>query len=499
MRGKHARWTWAVALCVVLAGGTGWADSLAVSEARLPNRAKGGIQMIHVDLHWSSSWRNDLPGAGQCEPNNYDAAWVFAKYRAGDGPWQPATLSPKTADHSVPAGAALSVGQTDGKGMGVFLYQRANGMGEFTANNVGLCWQRAANGLDDGTPVTVKVFALEMVYVPRGAFWVGDGLTDGAQFYAGGAGTNPFNITSEAEITIGPAAGNLYSGKTSKWSGDQAGVLSAAFPKGYAAFYAMKHELTQAQYADYLGTLTAKQVDVRWDSWWGPIPNGYWARDARMCGIRKTDGAYASSMPLKAAGFLRYPDMAAYLDWAGLRPMTELEFEKACRGPLTPVAGEFAWGDTKYVPVDGLENEGTPAERPTNYQKANLASSKCVLMRVGCLGAGSGSRRLMGAGYYGMTELSGNQLESIISAGSAQGRAFTGLHGDGLLTDNGDGDVPNWPRQDGVGWGIRGGGGGWAGSISGARISDRQGAAAGGSPDSDGHYLYGVRGVRTAP
>lgn len=515
MKSKHVIWIRMTALCVAFACTVGWADGLTVSEARL-ERVKGGVQMIRVDLHWENSWRNDLPGKDKCEPNNYDAAWVFVKYRAGDGPWQHATLSTKATDHKVPADTALSVGQTDapstslgtgpstslgtGKGMGLFLYRRTNGMGPFTANNVGLCWQRAANGLDDGAPVTVKVFALEMVYMPQGAFWLGDGLNDDAQFYAGGGGTNPFNITSEAEITIGPATGNLYSGKPTKWSGDQAGVLPVTFPKGYAAFYAMKHELSQGEYADYLSTLTPKQVSLRWDTWWKPIPSGPWGPDARKCGISmKADGTYTSTMPLKAAGFLRYPDMAAYLDWAGLRPMTELEFEKACRGPLMPVAGEFAWGDTKYVPVEGLENEGTPAERPTNYQKANLASSKCVLMRAGCLGIGSGSRHLMGASYYGMTELSGNQLESIISAGSAKGREFTGLHGDGALTDNGDADVPNWPRLDGVGFGIRGGGGGWAGSISGARISDRGGAAAGGSPDSDGHYLYGVRGIRTAP
>jgi hypothetical protein len=26
--------------------------------------------------------------------------------------------------------------------------------------------------------------------------------------------------------------------------------------------------------------------------------------------------------------------------------MTELEYEKACRGPLMPVANEYAWGTT---------------------------------------------------------------------------------------------------------------------------------------------------------
>jgi formylglycine-generating enzyme required for sulfatase activity len=40
---------------------------------------------------------------------------------------------------------------------------------------------------------------------------------------------------------------------------------------------------------------------------------------------------------------LSWFDVAAYLDWAALRPMTELEFEKVCRGPENRIAGEYAW------------------------------------------------------------------------------------------------------------------------------------------------------------
>ena len=43
---------------------------------------------------------------------------------------------------------------------------------------------------------------------------------------------------------------------------------------------------------------------------------------------------------------LSWADLAAYLDWAALRPMTELEFEKVCRGTMPRVAGEYPWGDT---------------------------------------------------------------------------------------------------------------------------------------------------------
>lgn len=489
----------AVLFCIGMDGGTGRADSLAVSAPRLEPAQDGG-QVIRVDVQWENSWRNDGAGAGHAAPGNHDAAWLFVKYRADSGPWEHAHLSPDAAAHAVPAGAALAVGQTRGKGVGVFLCRATNGTGPFAAANVGLRWLRAADHVAAGAKVTVNVLALEMVHVPPGAFLAGDGLTDGAQFYAGGGGNRPFRIESESAIPIGPAAGQLFYDRAGDWCGDQAGMLPKAFPKGYAAFYGMKYELTQAQYADFLSTLTPKQADIRWDTWWKSFCDGPWAPDAAKCGITKhADGAYRSSMPDKACGFLRWADMAAYLDWAGLRPMTELEFEKACRGPLAPVPGEFAWGDTKYVPAKGLVNEGEADEQPANPDTANIALHECVMMRVGCLGAGTGSRHLTGAGYYGMTELSGNQMEPAVSAGSAIGRCFTGQHGDGLLTEDGFADVPDWPKRDAKGSGWRGGGGGWAANIEAARVSDRKAAALGGKGDTDGHYLYGVRGVRTAP
>lgn len=483
-------------LPVLLAGGVSgavYAGELRISDAR-PDPVKGGIQMLRFDVSWDSSWRNDIPGETHAGPGNYDAAWVFVKYRVNDGPWKPAALSLKPGDHAVPAGVGLSVGQTDGKGVGVFIYRAENGMGGFSAKNLGLSWLRAADGVAEDGQVSVKVFALEMVYVPEGAFWLGDGLTDMAQFYGGGGGRSPFKVTSEAAITIGTAAGNLYYDPLTQWCGDGAGVLSAEFPKGYAAFYGMKYELSQGQYVDYLNTLTPTQADVRWGAWWASIvKQGLWPTQA--CGIKQEGGIYRTSMPLKACGFLRWADQAAYLDWAGLRPMTELEYEKACRGPLAPVAGEFAWGDVEFVEVDGLVNEGTPDERPANFAKANLAAGRCQLMRGGCLGNGTGSRRLMGAGYYGMMELSGNQLEPVISAGSVKGREFTGLHGDGSLNEDGFADEANWPGADARGAGWRGGGM----YITFGSVSARGGAALGGAGDTDGHIMYGVRGVRTAP
>ena len=46
---------------------------------------------------------------------------------------------------------------------------------------------------------------------------------------------------------------------------------------------------------------------------------------------------------------MNWQDLTSYLDWSGLRPMTEFEYEKACRGTLNPVAYEYPWGNNSSL------------------------------------------------------------------------------------------------------------------------------------------------------
>ena len=107
-------------------------------------------------VSWDNSWRDAV---------NWDAAWLFVKYRRPGGPWLPATLAPADADHAVPAGAALSAAPD---GTGVMLYRGAIGAGAFAAT-VGLRWNLAADGIAPGQDYEVKVFGIEMVQIPQGA------------------------------------------------------------------------------------------------------------------------------------------------------------------------------------------------------------------------------------------------------------------------------------------------------------------------------------------
>ncbi len=497
---KRAMWMLAAVCIGMFCGAQGRADNITVSNTKLSAPVKGGYRTVSFDVQWEHSWRLDLAGPSQAEPYNYDAAWVFAKYRAGTGEWKHATLSVNVADHTVPAGCAMSVGQTDRKGIGVFLYRNANGAGTFKADNVGLRWQYPSNGIGDSAAVTVKVFAIEMVYVPQGAFKVGDGLTDASQFYAGGTHPPyaPFLIASENAIAIGDAAGQLYRAgpvpvadvrtnpvtKRVYEREDGSGPIPAAFPKGYAAFYGMKYEITQGQYVDFLNDIKPLRTQAAISCCNFVHREIKDPRDiiSTRYTIAWNGTDFTVTTPDVACHWLSWSDLAAYLDWAGLRPMTELEYEKACRGPLAPWPGEYAWGNTTIVMTSGQANE-MPIP-PT----ANCVGSGGP-MRVGCTGQGTGSRIHMGAGYYGMMDLSGNVVEHPVSVGNPPGRGFTGQHGDGALDNKGAANVPEWPGEDASGSGIRGG-----------RVSDRRSATLDGSgEDGCGHYAWGGRGVRTAP
>jgi hypothetical protein len=153
-----------------------------------------------------------------------------------------------------------------------------------------------------------------------------------------------------------------------------------------------------------------------------------------------------------------WPRLAAYLDWAGLRPMTEFEFEKACRGSQTPVTDEFAWGGTSSTAHTGgsaaLNNAGLNNEK-SNISGANYsaymsnATYPTSPVRCGSFASASSSRSDAGATFYGIMEMSGNVLEttvySLASIPSMTSSSYTGLHGNGTISSGGYADVTLWP------------------------------------------------------
>ncbi|MFO0416949.1 MAG: hypothetical protein ACK5Y6_06635, partial [Pseudomonadota bacterium] len=193
--------------------------------------------------------------------------------------------------------------------------------------------------------------------------------------------------------------------------------------------------------------------------------------------------------------YLSWGDLSAYLDWSGLRPMTELEFEKAARGSLPPVPSEFAWGASSFINASGITYPGLGSEVPANSgANVNWFGGITGPLRAGSFAAlnyGGGSRIGAGGGYYGVLELSANLRERIVTLGNSIGRSFTGLHGDGYLDNDGNANVLSWPGTDALGAGFRGGS--WNEPSDRGRISDRQDAA---TQDSSRSGEYGGRGAR---
>lgn len=423
-------------------------NNIAVSNVALVNEnEQAQTAVIRFDVSWEHSWRMNTG------PSNWDAAWVFAKYRQGTDPWQHARL---IGVGDQPSGAVVTRFATEG----AMVYRDAVGGGDVNFTDVELVWNYGVDGLTGNGEVEIQVFAIEMVYIPEEAFFVGDGRTDIQKFHSGGNSPSAYRIDSEAAITVSNTAGNLYY----NGSGDQSGPIPAAFPKGFGAFYCMKYEPSQQQWVDFFNTLTPGQrtlLDMTDGS--GKDTDN---EDSRN-GVSYTNNVTATTtLPNIPMAFVNIKYALSYLDWAALRPMTELEYEKICRGDQTPVPNELAWGTTEIADeAYTLANPGLPDEVPANPHptRGNVVLTPTRNgfngpIRCGAFAAAftNTTRVQAGSAYYGVMEMSGNLWERVVTVGTARGRQYTGLHGDGTLAVDGDPDVPNWSVDNPAAFGLRG-------------------------------------------
>jgi len=433
---------------------------------------------IKFDISWDNSWRTSSA------PNNWDAAWVFAKWKLHSGTeWKHCTLN--TSGHTAPSGSTIDAASD---GTGIFIYPNAVGTGSVDWNNAKLRWNYGTDLVADDATVDVKVFAIEMVYVPQGDFYLGDGSSFN-RFHDGDNASESFQVTS-SQINFGQANNQLWA--LGDWD-SPTGSLQTDYPTGFAAFYCMKYEISQGQYVGFLNTLTSTQDNTRYRTMFeNDYRHGVWGG---------SQGSRFPERPYRACGFLSWMDGAAYADWAGLRPMTELEFEKACRGTQDAVAGEYAWGDvtiTEATTIDadpGKEYGTETVNGNCNYEwglEFTGGDEGRGPLRCGIFATGSSTRQQSGASYYGIMEMSGNLSERPVTLGNATGRAFTGNHGNGEIDASGNTDAANWPSTSAEGSGFRGGN--WSYDDSDTRVSDRDDAV---WANTDRNSIYGFRAVRT--
>lgn len=448
--------------------------------------------VLSFTLSWENSWRIS---AG---PANWDAVWIFIKYQnCPDLTWNHLNLS--AAGHSTGTPALLEVQVLGGAPyVGVFVRRTATGSGNIPATTINLQTPATAgNGAWN-----YRVFGVEMVYVPSSSFQIGDGTS-----------TSTFisqSIASDGAV----ASGTLIAGGV---------AVPAAYPMAFDGYYMMKYDVSTEMYANYLNTLTYDQQQARITcNANDPVGTLAYAALVRLrieisqVGVNNTTPAVFACDANNNNTFnenndgqwsgmngISWLDQLAFLDWSGLRPASEIEYEKACRGTLARVAGEFAWGNTTAT----LERPGSEGTSPLTANETFAAAGTAVgplnyistqgSWRNGFAANSSTNRTTAGATYYGIMEMSGNLWKVCVAATTTDGANFVPNHGDGTLTAGGLSDVAGWPITA-TSFGYRGGAHD-SGATAPCRISDRSSATTGAAGGTTRNGNCGIRGVRTYP
>ncbi|MCG3175080.1 MAG: hypothetical protein MOGMAGMI_00002 [Candidatus Omnitrophica bacterium] len=507
-----------------------WANNIAVTNVEIASQdTTANTVTIEFDISWSNSWRDST---------NFDAAWVFIKYSTDSGTsWKHATLKSSGLDPSgfdIGTGTELELWVPKDK-KGVSVQRASQGSGSLSTTDVQVIWHYGVDQMSDSSTLIgdtdaiasstqIKVMAIEMVFIPEEGFYAGDGSAGTAgQLEFGGSGSSlPGALNSEGGMSFGTGAGQWYyntpgSPNTGEASDGASFEVTEAFPKGFHSFYIMKYEITEGLWVAFFNTLNSNQKSER-DITGNHASLGGKNSDSTVNRntISWTSGDASTSREDRACGYLSYVDVAAFADWAALRPMSELEFEKVCRGPLYPVAGEFAWGTTSSTvatTISGTEN-GTETISTSNanvvFNNTNFSGGDTGTgpVRAGIFATASTvTRAQTGGSYYGVMEMSGNLWERVVTLGNATGRGFAGTHGDGILTNiasyYGNATNTDWPGinatqsrgvTDATGSGLKGGGYVHTDTQL-LEVSDRTSAAA---PDDNREAYYGGRCVRTA-
>jgi formylglycine-generating enzyme required for sulfatase activity len=454
---------WLLAAIVTVTMGKTAANNLTISNVSAPSS-----NTIQFDIAWDNSWN--------VAPLNWDGVWVFVKTQVCDGasnPWAHADVSTVSGNHSVTGGVLQVDAVSDGKG--VFLRRSGYGAGNISTSTVVLTFSSTYTVAS----TNYEVIGIEMVYVPQGSFTIGDGSSNNTTQSVASFGTSntatPYTISSENSI----AQDVIRNDKTGDGNITAHAAIIAGFPKGYNAFYCMKYEISQQQYVTFLNLVDYAAQQMRTTG----IPSSAIGTAAlaatsgdnrnsieiRTPGVAfSTPAVYGNDMNNNntfdeaadggniACNYLSWEDLKAYLDWAALRPMTELEYEKAARGTGTSTLNEYPWGATTLNQAisSSLTNSGQSSEVSSSSADGLCSSnggSSTTLgpLRCGYAATASTSRTGAAASYWGILDLGGNVFEQTFQCGFYNGTrtaipTFTGVLGDGDLDASGNANATNW-------------------------------------------------------
>lgn len=408
---------------------------------------------------------------------------------------------------------------------GVFIYRKNIGHGSFLVEDVCLRWNYGEDqyNLRPEDNLHVSVFAIEMVYVPSHAYILGDGSSTNSLYFVESSKTVKIrtDVVGYKSFGMGTVRDVEEKGFTYLDPSGATHAIPDTFPKGMKPYYVMKHEISQHAYADFLNTLTLSQQEVRtymslkqlvaagsicafamippastpgcrnftsnpaqyrnfirmrtvgYEGTLGdPTDPPVAAKFGHNVSGKNTDDSWdmETNAGNVACNFLSWSDGLAYLDWSCLRPMSELEFEKACRGNKF-LREDMAWGERYGVALIKYQNRWFDEENQSNeraaYEEATYlpTGQEPWVMRVGAFAKDSTYRKEAGATYYGVLNMSDNLWERCVNVSTEAGRKFIPNEGDGVLGDGRNGDngeafvMPDnfsdescWPTEAGAGY-----------------------------------------------
>lgn len=500
------------------------ANNLTISNVSLADRDPSTKTLTaQFDLSWDNAWKTKI---------NHDAVWLTFRLHS------PSVTPTHKKLCQITASGLNPIRSSKGTAQNIEIYVPGDRNGAFirlnnymvspsvSSQKVKLELDYAGCGFTENDSVFLSVGALEMVYIPKGAFYAGDYMASTASFHEGSSDSDPWFISSETALSVSNPGTNGYRYVSAGLPGEDATGTSfnipAEFPKGYKGFYVMKYEITEGQWIDFVNSLPSANARAGHDLTDNIHKNTDTVLARNTISCSGTPLSCTTQRPHRAVGYLSWMNLAAFLDWFALRPMTELEFEKTARGPVLPKEGAFVWGTTTIIAPQSLtagdENgseQSLSAGANANFNGVTFVGGDAPNgpeysrgpLRSGIFAAANATRESSGASYYGVMELSGNLRERVVTVGNAAGRTFAGSHGDGILSTKngfeGNANQADWPGLDSqidrgvtgaAGSGFRGGGFTDVLPAERLRISDRSEAA---HSDVNSYNNAGGRGART--
>lgn len=429
-----------------------------------------------LTVSWNNSWRTD---------RNYDAAWIFFKVNNPEETRTQRHGFVKKDGHRLvlnylPNSASPAIWVPEDQA-GIMIYPDKKYRGDVKWRIKVELDVAKFQDLNLSANVFASAFSIEMVHVPEGSYFLGDVnpfAQTSAAFYKFGS-SDFFEVKSEEQINVSANAGNLFYNNQSdvQYKGDAEGPVPTEFPKGYNGFYVMKYELTQGNYVSFLNSIGQYYTHNR-----ANFGGRNYAKDRGS--IRFENGKYETDNPQRPASFLSWDDDCAFSDWAALRPMTELEFEKAARGNRKPTSGEFPWGTTSRDKKSRYyDNENNLVFEPGLSEKELNDTNLDVF----------------GASFYWVMDLNGSMWERCVTIGNPRGRTFKGSHGDGRLAGyTGNATNEDWPNGfDGKGGISYRGGGNYQTGMAGTPMGEVSSRPYGAWGDGPRDIAYGFRAVRS--